>query len=332
MEREVLQVSLWDDFLPYEKCRPGKFEDIIHSSNLEGCEGSLVELFKMMAQQLNLRLNITADNGSVCLAASCEGENITGLVSSSFAGMLNGSVDIALSVYSITKHRSEYVDFIPLTMTDTRFLTCAPKPAYSQVNIQTTLMLDLLVPFHEQIYLTAFTPRAVAFWWITMASLVFLINCSSKWLGGDRSLIFPALAVILNQSVPSRVVTGLRRSTSLFFGLLWFTQFVLFNFFTSEYFNLLTVPPLQKAKLDTFRDLANNNVTLHVPDGGMVYLNEFFVPSSEFEVYAQISHNPDTFTNLKYDKRLKEEMLNCKSAVLSEVARLEMAVAVRILR
>ena len=133
MEKEILQVSLWDDFLPYEKCRPGKFEAEPYSSDLEGCEGSLVKLFNMMAEKLNLRLNITADNGSVCLAGSCEGENIRGLVSSSFAGMLNGSVDIALSVYSITKQRSEYVDFIPLTMTDTRFLTCAPKPAYSQV-------------------------------------------------------------------------------------------------------------------------------------------------------------------------------------------------------
>ena len=82
-----------------------------------------------------------------------------------------------------------------------------------------------------------------------------ILHLQSIW---DK-FIFPICSVLLNQPISQGKFTLFSGSLAVLLILFMFQQFVLLNFITSAYFTILTVPPLDPPKLDTYHDLVKNH-------------------------------------------------------------------------
>ena len=174
-------------------------------------------------------------------------------------------------------------------------------------------------------------PDALAVWLSTMILMVTLLHLSSVVLKNRMSRAdqwFALLTIELSQSLPIGSLQKFKGSQAILIGVLLFGEIIFANFFLSEYFTQLTVPPMEDVMFNTFKDLAEKDVKVYLREDSHFLRFDVFKRDSPNPTFARIS--PKVITFRRITETIRNDLLACQAAIILDRDRIEIAVKVRL--
>ena len=141
-----------------------------------------------------------------------------------------------------------------------------------------------------------------------------------------QSVAFSWLTMTLGQALPESQIKGYKGSMAVLVLILLFAEIILTTCFLSDYFTLLTIPPLEETRFDSFSDLAEKEVRVYLKEESYYLRFSVFKPNSPSPDFAEIGRKTQTYQ--KITEEIKDEVLRCHSVLILTEDRLEVTVKV----